>query len=71
MVCRWLQVCLAAPGGKPGDIGVIGGVGVPGLVGVRGGLGMEEVRNQMSQSEHNISIYAEINLESLTQRAVL
>lgn len=49
-------MCLAAPGGAPGDIGVIGGVGVPGLVGVRGGLGMEEVRNQMSQSEHNISI---------------
>lgn len=38
MVCRWLQVCLAAPGGAPGDTGVIGGVGVPGEVGVSGGL---------------------------------
>ncbi len=38
MVCRWLQVCLAAPGGAPGDMGVIGGVGVPGEVGVSGGL---------------------------------
>lgn len=38
MVCRWLQVCLAAPAGAPGDKGVIGGVGVPGEIGVRGGL---------------------------------
>lgn len=38
MVCRWLQVCLAAPGGASGDTGVIGGVGVPGDVGVSGGL---------------------------------
>lgn len=42
MVCRWLQVCLAAPGGAPGDMGVIGGVGVPGEVGVRGGLREDE-----------------------------
>lgn len=38
MVCRWLQVCLAAPGGAPGDMGVVGGDGVPGVVGVSGGL---------------------------------
>ena len=31
-------MCLAAPGGAPGDTGVIGGVGVPGDVGVSGGL---------------------------------
>ena len=42
MVCRWLQVCLAAPGGAPGDTGVKGGVGVPGEVGVRGGLRKEK-----------------------------
>lgn len=38
MVCRWLQVCLAAPGGASGDRGVIGGEGVPTEVGVSGGL---------------------------------
>lgn len=30
MVCRWLQVCLAAPGGASGDTGVNGGEGVSG-----------------------------------------
>lgn len=34
MVCRWLQVCLAAAGGAPGDMGG----GVSGEVGVSGGL---------------------------------
>lgn len=38
MVCRWLQVCLAAPAGAPGDKGVNGGVGVLGETGVSGGL---------------------------------
>lgn len=38
MVCRWLQVCLAAPAGALGDMGVIGGVGVLGEMGVSGGL---------------------------------
>lgn len=38
MVCRWLQVCLAAPAGAPGDVGVMGGVGVLGEMGVSGGL---------------------------------
>lgn len=37
MVCKWLQVCLGAPGGAPGDTGVKGGVGVMGEVGVNGG----------------------------------
>lgn len=41
MVCRWLQVCLAAPGGAPGDTGVSGGVGEVGEVGVSGGLETE------------------------------
>lgn len=43
MVCRWLQVCLAAPGDAPGEMGVIGVVGVLGVVGVYGGL--EEKKN--------------------------
>lgn len=38
MVCRWLQVCLGAPGGASGDRGVIGGEGVPTEEGVSGGL---------------------------------
>lgn len=36
MVCRWLQVCLGAPGGAPGDMGATGLVGVPGVLGVTG-----------------------------------
>lgn len=35
-------MCLAAPAGAPGDMGVIGGVGVPGEVGVSGGLETEK-----------------------------
>lgn len=38
MVCKWLQVCLAAPGGASGDTGVIGGEGVSTEEGVSGGL---------------------------------
>lgn len=42
MVCRWLQVCLAAPGGAPGEMGVMGGEGVKGDVGVMGALQREK-----------------------------
>lgn len=52
MVCRWLQVCLAAPGGAPGDMGVIGGLGVPGVVGVSGGLKTGGNQTSRSETEH-------------------
>lgn len=52
MVCRWLHVCLGAPGGAPGDTGVMGGVGLMGEVGVSGGLerGRETRRSEIAET---------------------
>lgn len=51
MVCRWLQVCLAAAAGAPGDVGVVGGLGE---TGVRGGL-RNETHYIVSDSSNVIS----------------
>lgn len=57
MVCRWLQVCLGAPGGAPGDMGVIGGDRELMEVGVRGGLRKWKPENGVRSQNNSSSDY--------------